>query len=270
MMTAEVLQKGLGTKNFGKRIFAFETIDSTNTCARALASCWAHEGTVVIAEEQTAGKGRLGRAWSANRGENLTFSIVLRPKSATESLSLIPLYAAVAVAEAIEQVSGLRLSCKWPNDLLIGNRKAVGILVEGALKEETVEFVVLGVGVNVNQLTFPEDLQIKATSLALELGRPVDRVKLFQAILRSLESHYPARSKKHLSAVLPEWTERSALTGRHITVSQNGTVLDGIARGIDERGALLLEHAGETTALLAGEVTILDSDGGGTLSETIG
>jgi len=113
-ITSADLKKGLEAKRFGAKVYTFETIDSTNNCARALAGCWATEGTLVIAEHQTAGKGRLGRQWLANPGENLTFSLVLRPTIGPEVVNLLPLYAAVALAETIEQTCGTKVECKWP------------------------------------------------------------------------------------------------------------------------------------------------------------
>ena len=186
MYTAQALRQGLKTQRFGNKIFTFDTIDSTNNCARALAGCWADEGTVIIAEQQTAGKGRLGRVWQANPNENLTFSIILRPTANPEQVNLLPLYVAVAVAQAIERTTSLKVECKWPNDLLVNNRKVAGILLEGSVKDNTLEYVVVGIGVNVNQVAFAHDLEGKATSLRLEGGKEVDRLLLFRELLSSL------------------------------------------------------------------------------------
>src|SRR5512140_1081597 len=150
MYTAEALRKGLKTDHFGRKIYTFETIDSTNNCARALAGCWAEEGTVIIAEQQTAGRGRLGRSWEANPNENLTFSIILRPTISPDAVNLLPLSVAVAVSEAIEKLTGMRPECKWPNDLLLDGKKVAGILLEGSVTQSKVDWIVIGVGVNVN------------------------------------------------------------------------------------------------------------------------
>jgi len=259
LLDAASLRKKINGRKFGSKIFAFETIDSTNNCARALAGCWAEEGTLVFAERQTAGKGRLGRTWQANPYENLTFSLILRPTLPPEALNLLPLYAAVAVAEAIEHETGLSVECKWPNDLLIGGKKSAGILLEGSLKEDGLEFVVLGIGVNVNQTTFPEDISPRATSLKAQAGREIDRIRLLREILRTLEMHYSAIMKKGFHNVLPLWLARSTMINREISVTQDGTVITGIVKRLSPEGALVLEAGGAEKTLFAGDVSILGS-----------
>ena len=253
------LKKKLNGRKFGSKIYAFDTIDSTNNCARALAGCWAEEGTLVFAERQTAGKGRLGRSWLANPYENLTFSLVLRPTLPPEALNLLPLYAAVAVAEAIEHETGLSVECKWPNDLLIGGKKSAGILLEGSLKEEGLDYVVLGIGVNVNQTLFPDDIARGATSLKMEAGREIDRVLLLREILKTLETRYTAIMKKGFHNLLPLWLSRTTMLNKEISVTQNGTVISGIVKGLSPEGALILDAGGTEKTLFAGDVTILGS-----------
>ena len=190
MFSERELRRGLKTKAFGKKIYTFQTIDSTNNCARAIANVGGPEGIVVIAEEQTAGKGRLGRRWLANPNENLTFSLVLRPSVTAEAMNQMPLFVGVALAEAIEKATGIRAECKWPNDILLNRKKVAGILVESSLAHNLVEYVVVGIGVNVNQTEFPPDLAGKATSLRLETRREFDRGALFKDILTALEALY--------------------------------------------------------------------------------
>jgi BirA family biotin operon repressor/biotin-[acetyl-CoA-carboxylase] ligase len=259
LLDTATLKKNLGGRKFGSKIYSFETIDSTNNCARALAGCWAEEGTLVVAEKQTAGKGRLGRTWLANPYENLTFSIILRPALPPEALNLLPLYAALAVAEAIEHETGLSVECKWPNDLLIGGKKSAGILLEGSLKEDGLDFVVIGVGVNVNQTKFPDDISARATSLKMQTGREIDRVRLLREILKMLEIHYAEIMKKGFHTLLPLWLDRTTMLNKEISVTQNGTVVSGIVRGLSPEGALILDEGGKETTLFAGDVTILGS-----------
>ncbi len=259
LLDTAALKKKLNGRKFGSKIFSFETIDSTNNCARALAACWAEEGTLVLAEKQTAGKGRLGRTWLANPYENLTFSLILRPALPPEALNLLPLYAAVAVAEAIEHESGLPVECKWPNDLLIGGKKTAGILLEGSLKEEGLDYVVLGIGVNVNQMTFPDDISPRATSLKVQAGRDIDRVRLLREILRTLEIHYTAIMKKGFHNLLPLWLSRTTMINREISVTQDGSVISGIVKGLSPEGALILDAGGTEKTLFAGDVTIIGS-----------
>jgi BirA family biotin operon repressor/biotin-[acetyl-CoA-carboxylase] ligase len=260
MYTAQTLRQGLKTRRFGSKIYTFETIDSTNSCARALAACWAQEGTVIIAEHQTGGRGRMGRTWSANPLENLTFSVILRPTAPAEEVNLLPLYVGVAVADAVTRVTGLEVRCKWPNDLLIGGLKVAGILLEGSLKESSIDYVVIGIGLNVNQRTFPLELAGKATSLALQSGHDYDREELFREIMRSLESRYRAMLKNGFGGIIPLWVERSRIVGRRVSISQNGTVLTGTVKGLSVHGGLIMEHDGVEQVLLAGDVSILDTE----------
>ncbi len=257
MFTERELRRGLKTKTFGNKIYTFQTIDSTNNCGKVLASVGATEGVVVIAEEQTAGKGRLGRTWQANPGENLTFSLLLRPRVSADALNLLPLYIAVAVAEAIERVSPLKVECKWPNDLLVNNKKIGGILIEGSVKENIVEHVVIGLGINVNQTQFSGDFKTKATSLRLESRQEVDRTKLFREIISLLETQYKGYAKTAFRSVIPLWEKRSTMLNKSILVSQSGNVYSGTVKGLSPEGGLVLDTNGSTRILFAGDVTIL-------------
>jgi BirA family biotin operon repressor/biotin-[acetyl-CoA-carboxylase] ligase len=259
LLDTVALKKKLNGRKFGSKVFAFDTIDSTNNCARALAGCWAEEGTLVLAEKQTDGKGRLGRSWLANPYENLTFSLVLRPTLPASALNLLPLYAAVAVAEAIEHETGLSVECKWPNDLLVGGKKSAGILLEGSLKDDGLDYVVLGIGVNVNQTSFPDDIAPRATSLKAQAGREIDRILLLREILKTLETRYADIMKKGFHNLLPLWLSRTTMINKEISVTQDGTVISGIVKGLSPEGALILDAGGTEKTLFAGDVTILGS-----------
>jgi BirA family biotin operon repressor/biotin-[acetyl-CoA-carboxylase] ligase len=257
MYTERALQKGLRTRVFGNKIYTFNSIDSTNNCAKAVAGCGAQEGTVVIAEQQTAGKGRLGRLWQANANENITFSIVLRPKLTPEVINIIPLYVAVAVAQAVERTTQLKVDCKWPNDLLVRGKKFAGILIEGSVKQNSVEYVVVGIGINVNQQTFPTDLQQKATSLRLECDREIDREKLFKETLIALEGLYKTINSNEIQSIINLWLSRSTMINKPISVSQQGNVISGIVKGLSTEGALVLQSEGAERTLFAGDVTVV-------------
>jgi BirA family biotin operon repressor/biotin-[acetyl-CoA-carboxylase] ligase len=257
MLTPEGLKNGLKTRRFARKIFTFDDIDSTNNCAKALAGCWAEEGTVVVAEYQSEGRGRLGRTWESNRNENLTLSIILRPSLQTAAINLLPLYVAVAVSSAVEAVTGLRVECKWPNDLLIGGRKFAGILLEGSVNQNELDYVVIGIGINVNQTTFPAAITNGATSLAQETGRQVDRTVLFREVMSALERHYDSLTANGFSGVLPLWTARATMINKPITVSQNGTAFSGVVKGISPDGGLVLQTGKTEQTLFAGDVTIL-------------
>lgn len=257
MYTAEALRKGLRTSRFGSKIYTFDTIDSTNNCARALAGCWADEGTVIIAEQQTAGRGRLGRSWEANPNENLTFSIILRPRMPAEAINLLPLSVSVAVAQAVEQVTGVRLECKWPNDLLANKKKVAGILLEGSFSGSSVEWIVIGIGINVNQTIFPGDLAQKATSLKLATNSDIDRTVLFRSILESLERYYRTGTDSGFQSILPDWIARSTMIDKNISLMENGKVVTGVVKGLSRDGGLILRTEGTERTLFAGDVTVL-------------
>jgi BirA family biotin operon repressor/biotin-[acetyl-CoA-carboxylase] ligase len=258
MLSESVLQQGLETRLFGKKIYTFETIDSTNDCCRALAGCWAHEGTVVIAEKQTAGRGRLGRVWLANPNQNLTFSLILRPSIPPEKLPLLSLYAAVAIADAVKKAIGADVECKWPNDLLLNGKKFGGVLLEASVQQDAVEHVIVGIGVNVNQEVFPEALGDRATSLSLGAGKEIDRFEVFRLILSSLEAHYTKMMASGVESILPLWLARSSMVNRTISVSQQGTVYSGVVKGLSRDGGLVVQRDGAEQTLFAGDITILE------------
>lgn len=222
-----------------------------------MAGCGAPEGTVVIAEQQTSGKGRLGRPWIASPNENLTFSIILRPRITPDKLNVLPLYVAVAVAQAIEQHTGLEVECKWPNDLLVRGKKIAGILIEGSVKQNAVEHVIIGIGINVNQQQFPQELSTTATSLRLEVHREVDRIALFRETLSSLEYHYTAVSSNGFDSVVPLWLSRAKMLNKPISVVQEGQTITGIVKGISPDGGLVLDTNGIEKVLVAPETTVL-------------
>jgi BirA family biotin operon repressor/biotin-[acetyl-CoA-carboxylase] ligase len=263
MFTEQLLREGLKARVFGGKIYTFDTIDSTSNCARALAGCFAPEGTVVISEQQTAGRGRLGRTWQASPGENLTFSIILRPALPPEAVNLLPLYVAVSVAQASQQVAQTKVECKWPNDLMIQGKKFGGILLEGSVKQNELEYVVVGIGLNVNQTTFTPELQERATSLRLASGKTINREILFREILLRLETDYQTLKGSGFRNVLPIWLSFSSMNGKQISVEQNGNVLSGTVRGLSPDGGLILQADGAERVLFAGDVTIVGFDRGG-------
>jgi BirA family transcriptional regulator, biotin operon repressor / biotin---[acetyl-CoA-carboxylase] ligase len=262
MFTEQLLREGLKARVFGGKIYTFDTIDSTSNCARALAGCFAPEGTIVISEQQTAGRGRLGRTWQASPGENLTFSIILRPALRPEAVNLLPLYVAVSVAQASQQVAQTKVECKWPNDLMVNGKKFGGILLEGSVKQNELEYVVVGIGLNVNQTSFSPELQEKATSLRLASGKAINREILFREILLRLETDYQNLKTTGFQSVLPSWLSFSSMNGKQISVEQNGSVLSGTVKGLSPDGGLILHADGAERVLFAGDVTIVGFDRG--------
>jgi BirA family transcriptional regulator, biotin operon repressor / biotin---[acetyl-CoA-carboxylase] ligase len=247
----------LRTDRFGRVAEGHEALDSTNRRALEWAEAGAPEGTLVISEHQTAGRGRLGRAWADAPGASLLFSLVLRPDLPPQRMGLIPLAAGVAVAEALAlHAAPLEPSLKWPNDVLLGGRKVCGILAEGRLGGAS-GFAVLGVGVNVGQEAFPGDLADRATSLRQASGRTPDRPALLADLLARLEARYDQVAGGEGSAVLEAFAERMPPPGTPLTVrpSQGGPSVSGTLDGLAEDGALRLRTPEGVVSLHAGEVT---------------
>jgi len=253
------IQAGLGTERFGKDIYVFPQIDSTNVVAFRLAMRGAQEGAVVLAESQTQGKGRVGRRWESPAGSNIYLSIILRPKIPPTKIPLITLMAAVACAEAIEEVTGLIPTIKWPNDLLIGEKKLGGILTEADMEMDVINFVVVGIGINCNmtRTSFPPSIQDAATSLQEALGGEMSRLLLIQAMLRYLEQWYTILVQGRGGEIRRRWKELSQIEGKEVAVSFMGTVVKGTALDIDDDGVLLVqEGGGGLKRVVAGDVHI--------------
>jgi BirA family biotin operon repressor/biotin-[acetyl-CoA-carboxylase] ligase len=231
-------------------------IDSTQRLARELARAGAEEGTCVIAEAQSAGRGRLGRTWHSPPGTNLYCSVVLRPPLAPAAVPQLALVAGVAVAAAVAETTTLPAEIKWPNDVLVGGRKVAGILTELEAELERVRFVIVGIGVNLNTTAFPAELADRATSLALAIGRPVDRAAFTGRLLAALEERYGRFLAGGFAAVRAEWEARSALTGRTVRVQGPEGAVAGRVLGVDDAGALRLLTAAGEQRIVAGEVTL--------------
>jgi BirA family transcriptional regulator, biotin operon repressor / biotin---[acetyl-CoA-carboxylase] ligase len=242
-----------------------DVVGSTNDCARELALAGTQHGTVVVAEEQTAGRGRQGRRWSAPRGRALTLSVVVEAGRAdhpgTGGIALLPLVAGLAVCEACEAVAPIRCRIKWPNDVWIGDRKLAGILIEARPHEG---WAVIGVGINVDTAEDelgPELLET-ATSLRIATGAPTRRDAVLDALLDRLGGRLDELWRGGTQAIVAACRERDALLGRRIAWTGGGKETEGEAQGLDERGNLVvLTDAGERLALEAGEVHL--SPGGG-------
>lgn len=223
-------------------------VESTQALAFALAADGAADGTAVLADSQSAGRGRRGRAWLDEPGASLLVSVVLRPRLEPVGLPLLSLAAAVAVAEALAQVAGVAARLKWPNDVLVGGRKIAGILLESRLGPPPT--VVVGIGVNLTQRTFPPSLRAGATSVALETDRPVARETLLDALLEALDRWRRSLERGRTAALLERWRALADTLGR--TVSIDGA--HGVAVDVDADGALLLADGDRRHRVVAGEI----------------
>jgi BirA family biotin operon repressor/biotin-[acetyl-CoA-carboxylase] ligase len=255
LLPEEVLQ-GLKTRLFTGPVHHFETLDSTNDLAKELAARGAPEGTVVVAETQTRGRGRLDREWNSPPGVGLYVSLVLRPMLPPMELPQITLTTAVAVVRAVRRVAGLAPGIKWPNDLLINGKKLGGILTEMETEIDRIRHVVVGLGLNVNNPGFPPELTATATSLALEAGRTFSRVNLLQAWLEEFEALYGRFLNQGFPEILEEWKGAAVTLGKMVTVRQGPREISGQALDVAPDGALLLRTAtGEMVRVTSGEIT---------------
>ena len=256
MLSKNELQYKLNTTVIGKKIFLFESIDSTNVCAKTLAEAGCEEGTVVAAEMQTAGKGRLGRTWISESGTNLLFSLVLRPNIKAEQAGLLSLLAAAATSAAIEEAVNIKTTCKWPNDLLLNGKKCCGILLESSLTPAAVNYAIIGIGLNVNQTQFDSELETRATSLKIAGCKDIDRIVLLRTILEHLDRNYMLVQQNKWNAILKSWRQRATMLGSEITIAHNSKPVQGIARDITDNGGLILETASGTQIFYDGETTL--------------
>lgn len=245
---------------FGQRVVSYEITDSTNTRAKQLAEEGAVHGTLVVANMQTAGKGRRGRSWQQEEGSVIAMSLLLRPTFSPDKASMLTLLAAHSVAGAIEAVTGLPAAIKWPNDIVINRKKTVGILTEMSLgvEQAAIDYIVIGIGINVNNTAFPEEIRDMATSLYLEKGERVSRSVLIAESMRRLEVDYEAFLKtEDLSAILPDYNAHLISMNKEVRVLDPKGEYTGISRGMDAQGELLVERAdGEIIKVYAGEVSV--------------
>lgn len=241
------IQDGLATHVFGKEIFFQKEVDSTNRLARNLAYQGAREGTLVIAENQTQGKGRMGRRWDSKPGLGVWFSLILRPQVSMEALAGITILAAVVLSKAIDATCRFRPEIKWPNDLVFQGRKLAGILAEVSGEIDRIHYVVLGIGINVNHRAddFPPDLAEKAGSLAQSCTVGISRKLVLQTFLADFEKAYHnSFILGRMDEIIAFAKENSATLGKRVSVDQGfGKVHSGVARDLDNDGSLWLETA---------------------------
>ena len=238
------------------KILRFESLPSTNTELARLASEDAAEGLSIVAEEQTAGRGRLQRAWSSPRGAGLYFSVLLRPTFPPDHWPLITFMAALAVGDALNEAAGVETDIKWPNDLLSGERKICGILAE-AIDTPSGRAVVVGIGINLTQAAFPADLMDVATSVSQASGRQPEREAILAALVRAISRWYALLSEPGgREKIVAAWSSRSSYaTGKLVQVSNGDEVWQGTTCGVEHDGALRLHTGnGELKLVRAGDV----------------
>ncbi|WP_337288050.1 biotin--[acetyl-CoA-carboxylase] ligase [Candidatus Methylomirabilis sp.] len=255
----ETIRAGLTTRRIGSAIHLLHEVDSTNDEAAALARGGEADGAIVIAEAQRRGRGRLGRQWQSPKGLGLYLSVILRPAIPPHDAPVLTLMSAVAGADAIERTTGLIAAFKWPNDLIVHGRKVGGMLGEMAVEGSRLLYVILGIGINVNQAEadFDEELRQTAGSLRVEAGHLVDRTAIVRSFCESLDGWYERFLCDGPPPIL-EYVRRHCLTlGRQVTARSGDQEVSGLAIELDDEGRLVIRDAsGELHHLLAGDVTL--------------
>jgi BirA family biotin operon repressor/biotin-[acetyl-CoA-carboxylase] ligase len=258
LLIADEIEHSLGGAGFGRPLFTYGSLGSTNTVALQLAESGSPEGTLVTAEEQTEGRGRQGRSWHSPPGLGIWMSLILRPKLDPARAAGLSIVAGVAIAAAMEGPAGARVRIKWPNDVLIDDRKVAGVLCESVLEGMRVRHTVVGIGVNVNHKPdeIPPLLRDRAVSLRVATGRPHDRVELLAAIIGAFEQRYRTYAGDRPGPVLAEFRERSGLIGRGVRITQDGGGFDGTVLDITNEGSLLVSTQAGPRTVAAGEASL--------------
>ena len=258
LMDYRMLESRIGTRWAGHHVVYFPQTDSTNLQAKAAGEAGSPHGSLFVTDRQSAGRGRRGRAWESPGGENIYMTLLLRPEFPPERASMLTLVMALAAAEGIETVCGGEVGIKWPNDLVLKGKKICGILTEMSAEVDYIHYVVIGVGINVNQETFPEEIRETATSLRLETGKKVIRGELITEILKRFEENYEIfAGTRDLSGLQEAYSRRLVNRDREVKVLDPAGAYEAHALGIDERGELIVRtREGETRKVFAGEVSV--------------
>ncbi len=246
--------------DIGREIVFLESVDSTNSLSMELADKGSQEGTVVIADSQKKGKGRLGRTWVSPPGVNIHMSIIMRPKMEPKDATLLTIMAAVACVTALRRATELQVTIKWPNDLMVSGKKVGGILTEMKSDPDRIIFAVLGIGINVNMdmKELPPDVRPIATSIKQETGEGQSRTLLIAEILKEIEHWYKVLHKMGRAPLLDEWRVLTSTLGREVRVTVGEEAFTGMAEAIDEEGMLILRlPSGALKKIIAGDLIIL-------------
>jgi BirA family transcriptional regulator, biotin operon repressor / biotin---[acetyl-CoA-carboxylase] ligase len=256
ILTPELLRARLKSSLFGKRIYHFFRTDSTNRVGMELGYAGEPEGAVILAEEQSAGRGRAGRSWHSERAAGIYATLLLRPKISPMQAPLLTMMAGLSAHAAIQTQTGLRLDLKWPNDLMLDGKKLGGILTEMYADTSLVRFVIVGIGINVGQEKFPGELNTIATSLRAETGKNQSRLELLARLLREFESDYNRFLREGAASVTERFTKASSYAvGKKVRVTNGGESFTGVTAGLAPEGLLQVEREdGKTVMVIAGDV----------------
>src|SRR5579863_6030893 len=257
ILTPDMLRQRLKGSLFGKHIYHFFKVDSTNRVALELGHAGEPEGAVILAEEQTAGRGRAGRSWQSDRAAGIYVTLLLRPRLAPVQAPLLTMMAGLSARAAIEATTGLAADLKWPNDLMIGGKKVGGILTEMHAEPSQVRFVIVGIGLNVNQEKFPGELGTTASSLRIETGKQVSRLELLVRLLREFESDYNRFLREGPGAVTGKFEKVSSYAqGKRVRVTSGTESFAGTTAGLGPEGLLQVKRDdGAVVTVISGDVT---------------
>lgn len=262
LLTAGEIQSFLQTERFGQQIHVFDVVDSTQIIAHEKARNGAKDGTVILAEEQTLGRGRMTRPWESTKNKGVWMTVIIRPDIPPQMASQFTLVAAVAVTKAIKEMSEkLQPEIKWPNDILIRGKKCTGILTEMQSEPDCVQALLVGIGINVNHIEedFSADIQHIATSLAIEAGEPISRARLIANILHYLEQYSDLYVTQGFAPIKEMWEQSSCTIGKKVEVTTLREVFTGVAIGINEDGVLQVKLAtGEVRPIYSGDIKIIN------------
>ena len=252
----DLIRQAIDTRHFGQNIFHFLRTDSTNIQARSLAADGALEGTLLVAEYQEKGKGRLNRQWQSPSGKNLLFSLILRPDWPPQQAFYGTVLASVSLCRTIQEVAGIEVGIKWPNDIYAGEKKLAGILTEFATDPDRIEYLIVGIGINCHWAPpIPPPEGQPATSLLKETGHKISRLRLLTRFLKQAETLYEKANNEGVGLLREEWNRYSLVNNRRVTISNNQKSWTGIGQGIDDHGALILQlDNGQQEKFLAGDV----------------
>ncbi len=256
LLAPQLVQQELGSSSFGEKIHHFLEIGSTNEEAMRQALAGSPEGTLILAEEQKSGRGRLGRSWYSAPLKGIYGSLILRPGLPPAKAPLLTLAAALAVRDAVTHASDLPVDIRWPNDLMIRGKKFGGILAEMNAEVGRIQFVVLGLGINVNHSSFPKEIAALATSLKIETGRSWSRIELIGRVLRGLETLYRDLEKRGGTALIERWTKSSSYAhGKKVRIVNDGASMEAETLGLDENGFLKVRRQdGQVETVYSGTV----------------
>ena len=256
-MKTELLTRLRKNEWIGEKIFYYDKIDSTNIQAKRLAEDGFGNGTLIVADSQEDGRGRRGRSWESPAGTTISMSLLLKPKIQPNHASMITLVAALAVSKAVTSLTGQPAGIKWPNDIVMNGKKVCGILTEMNAQIDKVNYIVVGIGINVSVETFPEEIQDVATSIYLETGKLVNRAELIAAVWEYFEKDFAAYLEtQDLRKLVEEYDIRLVNKERRVKVLDPNKAFEGIAKGITSKGELIVDTSSERKLICSGEVSV--------------